>query len=247
MNHLRYAFIMAWNELKPRLYSLLLTVLFAIMLGYVCGGAVAAAIEGRMLAKDLYNTFYTDLLLLAMPATLGALSFSKEYLSWSTLTDDPFLKRLSFYRMWAIPVKVISWSRMIHMLICFTATMTGFMIMFIQTSWPVFSEFVSLWGYITYLLMLVGYALAINGIHPLFEFGTKGITLVIVSAGTIVLLIGVAFLLQHVLGKPVYVAMMELVQHNLFWPAALALIAGFAGVWIFQWSLTKRLLKRDLS
>ncbi|MBJ6360162.1 hypothetical protein ACFOQM_02375 [Paenibacillus sp. GCM10012307] len=247
VNDMRYALVMALNELKPRLYALLLTVLFSAMLGYICGKSVATAIEGRMAIADLYTTFYPDLVLLAMLPTLGALSVSKEYLSWSMLADEPFLKRLSFYRMWPIPVKVVAWSRMFHMLICFAATMTAFLYMFVQVSWPAFSELINIWQYIVYLLMWVGYALAINGIHPFFEFGAKGTTLAVVAMVIIVLMVGLVSLLHYALGKPIYVSMIEAVQHSLVLPSVISILVGLIGVGVFQQSLTRRLLKRDFS
>ncbi|RXZ81679.1 hypothetical protein EBB07_13560 [Paenibacillaceae bacterium] len=244
---MHYAFRMAWSELKYKYVSLLMTVLFSCLIGYLCAEAVKAAMLGNLSASDHYKRYFADFLLIAISPSLGALSFSREYMSWTTMADEPFMRRLRFFRMWAIPVNVIAWSRIIYMLICFGAALVSFLAVFVTISWPTLAELWSPAEYASYLLVWIGYAVALNGINPFIEYGSNGKVVFLGTTSMILISFGAIYLLHRLLGKPIYVWVIEIVKVNPFWPAVISIVVGLLGLLFFQRALANKLTKRDLS
>lgn len=243
---MRQAFQIAWSELKPKSASLLATFLMPAMIGYLFGQSVVQTVHGQMEPR-LFNLFYSaDLVIMAVLPALGTLYFSKEYMSWSMLSDEPFLKKLKFYRMWAIPLRVVVWSRMINMLICLVGGIIGFVALFVATSWPAVSQHWDLGTYLCYLSVWLGYAVAMNGMNPYMEFALSGRRLLFVTFAAVIAFVVLVSLAQWLLGMPIYVWVMEVVEQAPVRTAGLSLVAGFAGLWLFKSILTSRLTHRDL-
>ena len=87
------------------------------------------------------NDLLVDYLLVAVLPVMGT-AFSREYLSWSSLKNDPFLKRLGFLRMWPIPLSVIVWSRLIYSLISYAA---GTLALFAAMTFVGWNGYVTQW------------------------------------------------------------------------------------------------------
>jgi hypothetical protein len=244
---LRDAWPIAWYEFKQRYLSLAMNMFASVLIALVAVEALMR-FERDDLSPDNVLTFLNvaDLLLLAALPALGALSFSREYMSWNSLTDEPFLKRLRFYRMWAIPLPVIAWSRMLYMLLCFVVSMTVFVIVFVAVGWTVLSDTRPIAHLLSFALVWTGYAAAICGLHPFLEYGAKAKMIHVVSIGMVVVIIGADLLLNYLLNKPVILQVLDMVNRNPFWPAAISLCAGVIGIIAFQRGLVRRLERIDL-
>ncbi|MEK8127190.1 hypothetical protein WMW72_04610 [Paenibacillus filicis] len=248
---MRYALRMAWSELLHKPVAVLLTALFSGFMGYACGLSAAVSLGGKFPgfnSERIFHLglFYPDFLLLAVLPALGTLTFSKEYWSWTMFNDEPFLKRLQFYRMWAIPVKVIAWSRMLHMLLCLGAALLCFLSLFIWGSWPVLSSQISILEYTAYLFVWVCYAVALNGINPFMEFGSNGKIVTIASLVALPVVFIVINGAHLMMGMPLYVWLMDVVRAHLFGSIAVALAGSCLGLWLFQQALVYKLSRRNL-
>lgn len=244
---LRDAWPIAWYEFKQRYLSLAMNVFASVLIALVTVEALMRFERGDI-SEYTALTFLNvaDLLLLAALPALGALSFSREYMSWNSLTDEPFLKRLRFYRMWAIPLSVIAWSRMLYMLLCFAISMIVFLAVFVAVGCTVLSDTWPLVDLLSFALVWIGYAAAISGLNPFLEYGAKARMIHVVSIGMVVVIMGADLLLSYLLNKPVFLAVIDMVTMNPFLPAAISICAGVIGIVGFQRGLVRRLERIDL-
>ncbi|WP_010274904.1 hypothetical protein [Paenibacillus senegalensis] len=233
------------NELKPNYLALLGNVLLTACFGYILGQVMVEAVNGRQLHKVFNIVYPGDMFTFLWLPAIGTLFVSKEYLSWSMLTDDPFLKKMKFYRMWAIPLHVVVWGRILNMLVCLIASFIGFAAVFTLASWPELSGQLSLSAYTSYILVLFGYTAALAGINPYLEFAFNGkallvATLVYMAGGIALLAIGAGLL-----GRPIYTLAVEWASAYPVVSACAALVAAGIGIGFFKWLLNRRLRRMD--
>ncbi len=245
---LRAACRIAWNELKHRYIALLANVLFSALIGFVLAHDMVRVLGGDERGSMQPGvSFPVDLWLIAVVPALGVLAFSREYISFGYLmSEEPFLKRLRFYRMWAIPLKVVAWSRMLYMLMCLGISLLACVSVFVAFSGPALLGLLSVEEYAAFVLVWVGYAFAVSGINPYLEFGTNGKAILIGSFAALFLIIAGVVMFYLYFGKSVYFWVLELVRGNP--PAAmiLSVLMAVLGVAGFQRALIYRLARKDL-
>ncbi len=245
---MRDACRIAWNELKHKYIALLANVLFSALIGFFLAHDMV-----RVLAGDERGSmqpgvsFPVDLWLIAVVPALGALAFSREYISFGYLvSEEPFLKRLRFFRMWAIPLKVVAWSRILYMMMCLGTSLLVFVGVFVASSWSALLGVLSVAEYAAFVFVWVGYAFAVSGINPYLEFGTNGKAILIGSfTGLLLIVVAILTFYSH-FGQPVYLWVFELARRNP--PAAMILSVFMAvlGVAAFYRALMYRLARKDL-
>ncbi|PYI55755.1 hypothetical protein [Paenibacillus flagellatus] len=243
---MRSACRIAWFELKGRLVPLVLTSLMAAVNGYMLGSEITAYLSGAGTKPIFFSSFYAmDWMLVAVLPLLGTIPFTKEYLSWSSFMDEPFLKRLRFYRMWAIPLGVVAWSRIVYALVCLAASQLGFVAALAVSGWSAMTEYGNVWTLVSYALVWFGYSAALCGINPYLESGTNAKIVLAGTFGILVLSAGAAAAFRLLLGEPLFVWLLRAVRADAFVPAALAVAAGIAGLLLFRLALGRRLARNE--
>ncbi|MGF9914252.1 hypothetical protein ABEX47_21685 [Paenibacillus ehimensis] len=242
---LRDACRIAWNELKHRYIALLANVLFSALIGFFLAHDMVRTLAGGSMQPGV--SFPVDLWLIAVVPTLGALAFSREYISFSYLvSEEPFLKRLRFFRMWAIPLKVVAWSRMLYMTMCLGISLLVLVSVFVTVSGPALLGVLSVAEYAAFVFVWVGYAFAVGSINPYLEFGTTGKAILIGSFPAVLLIIAGVLMFYLHFKQPVYLWVFELARGNP--PAAmiLSVLIAVLGVLGFHRALVYRLARKDL-
>lgn len=240
-----YAWWVAKIELKHKWLSLLATFIMSMMIGYFTGSMLLLQLrfEEPMEFFGLFNVI--DYVLIGILPFLGALFFSKEYLSLEVLmTNSAFLKRLQFYRMWAIPAEVIARSRMIYVLCCLAVSLSGFFITFIWASGAGYWE---QWGagYVAFIVVLVAYATALSGLNPLFEFSRLGKTILLGQLGFLAVIVSLLVLANHVTDQPLYYWIFTIGAGHPWLVALGAMAMAGMGIFIFERVLRERLRGKD--
>lgn len=245
---MRDALYLAYKEVRSRLAVLAFSAALCGLIGYVLGQHFHYIVSsGEQAQTAFFSLVYPmDFLLIAILPTFGMLAFSKDYWSWSTITEEPFLKRLRFYRMWAIPLRVIVWSRIWHVLLCLGAAMTAFAIVFIWSSWPAMSATASFAGYCAFLVALTSYAAASGALNPYVEFGMNGKAVFISSFILALSGFALACLFRFWLGEPLFLAVYRLAESHPLRTIAVSILCGALGVMLIQRALLRRLRRKDL-
>lgn len=240
------AFWLALTELRQRWIGLAGGLLFALFLGLMFGVLLNGYTRDPEAAN--MNDLLVDYLLIAVLPVMGT-TFSREYLSWSSLKKDPFLKRLGFLRMWPIPLSVIVWSRLIYSLISYVA---GTLALFAAMTFVGWTGYVSQWGlplYGFFLLFWFGYGLALSGLFTCLEFGIRFKTYTVISFILIIFLFG-GLITWHVTtwgqGRAVFEGVLHLVQTYEALPGLAACLVAIVSVGLWKSVLTRRITRVDL-
>ncbi|KPV60217.1 hypothetical protein QJ48_06815 [Paenibacillus sp. A3] len=245
---MRDACRIAWNELKHKYIALLANVLFSALIGFFLAHDMVRALVGDERGSMQPGvSFPVDLWLIAVVPTLGALAFSREYLSFSYLvSEEPFLKRLRFFRMWAIPPKVIAWSRMLYMMMCLGTSLLVFVSVFVASSWSALLGKLSVAEYAAFVFVWIGYAFAVSGINPYLEFGTNGKAILIGAFTGLPLIVAAILTFYSHFGQPVYLWVFEWARGNPPVAMILSVLVAVLGVAGFYRALIYRLARKDL-
>ncbi|MFS0725373.1 hypothetical protein [Paenibacillus sp. 1P07SE] len=245
---LAYIGKLTWNEFKARIVTLILTFIVSSLVGWMFGSHVARAVTEQQIGSTDWLQLISplDFVLLALLPWLGSQTFTKEYMFWSTGFDEPYLKRLRFYRMWAIPTDVIAWSRVLHMLICFAVAMIGFCSMFLFASLPDLGNLWSAGDYAVFLMLWIGFALIFNALNPYLEFGFSGKAVLLYSLVFVISLFAIIAWATYALQQPIYSwTIAASADHPWLGPAVLAIGAG--NVLLIQRLLARRLTRKGLA
>lgn len=247
VKNMSQALWLALTELRKRWIGFSAGIVFAVFLGLMTGALLNGYLNDP--EKANLNDLLVDYLLVGVLPALGIVGFSREYLSWSSLREDPFLKRLGFLRMWPIPLSVIVWSRLIHSLINYVA---GTFAMFAAMTTVGWTGYVSQWGlplYGFFLLFWFGYGLALSGLFTCLESGIRFKTYTVISFALVFVLFGGLFF-WHVTawnqGRAVFEGVLHLIQaHEVLPVLAVCLVAVvFVGLW--KKVMTRRIARVDL-
>lgn len=168
MTMLKQAVWLARKEIKYFMPAFIFTLITVAVLGLFVSLLVQHFIDTRA------KTIFLDYLFVAALPSFGALFMSGPYLSFRAIKDNPFVKRLTFYRTLPISVPVLALSRMLFMLfilVCFTTLF--FIFLNLGLSLQNVQGF-SRESYLMFALFWFGYILALGGMNPLVEYGTNG-------------------------------------------------------------------------
>ena len=245
---MRDALYLAYKEVRSKLVVLAFSIVPCGLIGYLLGQHFnyVVAMGERPQAAFFALVHPMDFMLIAILPVFGTMSFSKDYWQWSTITEEPFLKRLRFYRMWAIPLRVIVWSRIMHVMLCLCTAMAAFALVFVWSSWQAMSATASPLGYVAFLTVLTGYAASMSGINPYVEFGMNGRAVFISSFVIALSGFSLACLCRFLLDEPLFMTVYKLAEARPFWTIAVSIVWGALGVMLFQRALLHRLRRKDL-
>jgi hypothetical protein len=226
----------------PLGFSAIVTILFA-------------ALTSLSLEQSLENVFNPDIthdqfifvdgiFVLITPA-LAAIFMAGPYLSFRAMKEDPFSKRMAFFRSLPIPAKVLSLSRTMMMVITLFLLSLVFYTTITFVLHDQLFDYMTVPQYLTFIGIWLGYAAAVGGFNPYIEYGTNGKVLHAVPYVLIVLLTGIALVFYKLVGKGIVESTVSL-SITIGWPIAiLFFIIGIAGCITWNRLLTKRLAKRD--
>ncbi|WP_456274794.1 hypothetical protein [Bacillus sp. AK031] len=226
----------------PLGFSVLVTIFFAVMTSFSLEQSIENVAYPET-AEDQF--FFIDFVFVLITPGLAAIFMSGPYLSFRSMKEDPFSKRMAFLRSLPIPVHVLSLSRTIMMIITLFILSLAFYTTITIALHDQLFDYLTLKEYLTFIGMWLGYAAAIGGFNPYIEYGTNGKVLHSVPYVLIVLIIFLSFLFYKVVKQGI-VESTILLSMNQGWPiASLFLIIGIAGIVLWNILLTKRLARRD--
>ncbi|KHF38534.1 hypothetical protein [Halalkalibacter okhensis] len=192
-----------------------------------------------------YNEIVLDIFFVAIVPSLAAIFMSGPYLSFQTIKDDPFTKRMAFLRTLPIPVTVIALSKTLMMLITLLIMSTifyGAMAFALPDS---FFTYVTLPEFFVFILLWFGYSLALGGMNPYIEYGTSGKVLHLLPFVWIALMFGLFFSFRHIVGHSIVEWSLLLVKDFGWFSAIVSIIIGVMGCFLWHKLLMRRLKKRD--
>ncbi|MBU9723841.1 MULTISPECIES: hypothetical protein [Bacillaceae] len=242
----KQAFWFAKKELKYHVTAMISTALFVVFVGIIAALHLEDAVHTIFVSDTTtYSRFVLDFLFIGLTPTFGAIFFAKPYLTFRTIKEDPYGKRMAFFRALPIPVKTLALSRTIIMLttlvtlsIVFYTTIT----ITVQTS---FFTILSPEKYIIFILIWFGFALMLAGFNPFVEYGTSGKALFIIPSIVLIPIIITIIVIYQIFDLGI-VETVFLAIDKLGWiVAVIAILLGILGSYIWNKLLTKRLLKRD--
>ncbi|MDT8860546.1 hypothetical protein N0O92_09895 [Alkalihalobacillus sp. MEB130] len=240
------AFWLVKKELKTNWTALLLTVLVVIFLGLFATiflEQAARALFGQEVMY--YNNPVLDILFVALLPSLSTIFMSGPYLSFQTIKDDPYTKRMAFIRTLPIPVKIVALSRTCLMLLILLLMSIAFFGAIVYKLPSDFYQFVSAKELIIFIFAWFGYSLALGGMNPFIEYGTSGKVLHLVPLFWIGLMMGLFVGFHSIVGYSIVEWSLLLISQYGWIVAVVSIIFGGIGSAFWHKLLTRRLAKRD--
>lgn len=240
------AFWLAKKDIQQSWISVSVTIVVTAFLGLI------TAIFLEQLVSNLFGSktndsmaLAIDIMFLGMTPSLAALFMSGPYLSFRAIKEDPFSKRLAFFRSLPIPVNILALSRTIFMLTTLIILSSIFYIVLAISLPQQFYLYITLNELVLFILCWFGYALALGGMNSFIEYGTNGKILHTVPYIFMGVLFLVIIIVRQVTGHGI-VEWSFLLVKDYGWIAAFSMMAiGIFGCTIWNHVLFKRLLKRD--
>lgn len=243
---MQQAFWLARKELKYNWVGLLFTILMTIFFATLSATLLEQAAR-HLFGSDVtfYNKVLIDIMFVAMTPCLGAIFMSRPYLNFETVKEDPFSKRMAFYRTLPIPVATLGLSRTLFSLI----TLGILSIVFYGTI-AIFASF-TLYQYISpvefiiFIFVWFGYALALSGINPFIEYGTNGKMLHLSPLFILAIFVIVLLSFYSYVGYGIVEWVLLLIRDYGWMIAFISFLIGISGCYLWSKLLTVRLKKRD--
>ncbi|GAE25342.1 hypothetical protein JCM9140_1332 [Halalkalibacter wakoensis JCM 9140] len=240
------AFWLAKKEFRQHWRPVMLTVLVTAFWGLIVTQRMPQLISNLFVTEKPYSPdFIIDAFFIGMTPSLAAIFMSGPYLSWRTIKEDPFTKRIALFRSLPISVAVLALSRTIMMLGTWLLMSTVFyLIITIGLSEEFFSH-ISLSTYAAFIVFWLGYSLALGGLNPFLEYGTNGKMLHLSPVVLIVLFISV-IAITHYFSDYGIVEWSFLFIQEYGWMVSFAMLfVGLIGVYVWNFLLSRRLQRRD--
>ncbi|WP_078554441.1 hypothetical protein [Bacillus alkalicellulosilyticus] len=243
---LQQAFWLAKKEFKSQSVSIISTVGATILIAIFTSILLEQSVSYLFGGGQIFDRIaIMDIIFLVLTPSFGAIFMSRPYLSFQTIKDDPFSKRMALFRSLPIPVSVLSLSRMLLMFVILFIMSLAFYVTITVALPSHFFEYMSMSEYLIFILFWFGYSLAIAGINPFIEFGTNGKVLHIVPWIFIFVFIVMFILTYNLLERGIVETVLILVKNH-GWPLALvSIIVGLCATFIWNKLLTIRLQRRD--
>ncbi|WP_062048918.1 hypothetical protein [Bacillus sp. JCM 19034] len=234
------------KEFKFQRIAFFFTFLAAILFAYLTNPFFETfAIRDHSNEFSLFSHFYLDLIFIGLVPSLSTLFMSGPYLSLKTIKEDPFGKRIGFYRALPIPVNTIALSRLLFMVQTLVImSLTFYIVLTIGLS-EQFFQYVTLEEWIIFILVWFGYSLAFGSLNTYIEFGTSGKMLYIMAGVFLVVFILIMILFHQVIGMSVVDCILFLIGRMKWMVAGLSIMVGILICIMFYFILMKRLLTRD--
>ncbi|MBD8069829.1 ABC-2 transporter permease [Bacillus sp. PS06] len=239
----------AWlvkKEVKAQWRALAITFVVTIFLGLITSNLLEQMVQHLFGAESpFYNYMLLDVIFIATSPAFGAVFMSMPYLSFQTIKEDPFSKRMAFLRTLPIPVPILALSRMVFMMITLVVISLAF---YVAMSFALSDGFfgnVTLAEYWMFVLFWFGYALTLGGINPVIEYGTNGKVLHIVPWFFIVIYFLTIFLFYRFMDQGVAEWVLLLIKSHGWLVAVIPLLVGVGSSVVWNKLLARRLARRD--
>lgn len=243
---LQQAFWLVKKEIKTQWGAIVLTVGATTLIAFFTSLLLDHSVRHYFGTNETFDRhMFLDVIFLVLSPSFGAIFMARPYLTFQTIKEDPFSKRMAFLRSLPIPIATLSLSRMLLMLvILFIMSLTFFITITIALPTEFF-ELLTVREYFIFILFWFGYALMMAGMNPYIEFGTNGKVLHIVPWILVVVFLSIFLCFYVVVGQGVVETMLILVK-NYGWPVALiSIMIGVCATFIWNQLLTMRLRRRD--
>ncbi|MCT8136737.1 hypothetical protein H1D32_02595 [Anaerobacillus sp. CMMVII] len=243
---LKQAFWLAKRELKNNwiafFFTMIATVLFAGFTTLLLD-QLARSLFGT--EAILYNDLLLDIMFVAITPSLAAIFMSGPYLSFRTVTEDPFNKRMALLRSLPIPLKTLALSRTLMMLLTLLVMSTVFYTTIVFALPTHFYELITRSELLIFILFWFGYTLALGGINPFIEYGTNG-KILHLTPFILLVVIFITMVIYRSIFEYSIVEMSFLFVKDYRWNlVTISLIVGVVGCWTWNRLLAMRLQKKD--
>ncbi|MFC4403994.1 hypothetical protein [Gracilibacillus xinjiangensis] len=232
------------NELKILWKPYIATLLFTIMLGIFSSTMLSHLAEFLAEGEGSYNSVSLDIIFGMLTPWFTTIFLSSPYLSFKTVKEDPFGKRMALYRTMPISMKLLARSRMLLMLATFITLSLAFYLAMMISLPASFYHIVPSELFTAFILFWFGYSLAIGSLNVFIEYGTNGKVLYIFSflCGFI---IAILIILFNILGDAGVVETVIIMLQQSRWPVVIMLLLGIISYTTWENLLRSRLNKRD--
>ncbi|MDL4842081.1 hypothetical protein [Aquibacillus rhizosphaerae] len=192
-----------------------------------------------------YKSLFLDLIFLLITPSFAAIFMSSPYLTFRTIKEDPFSKRMALFRALPISIKTLALSRIIIMLITFLSLSIIFYLIISIGLTQLSPTYLTPMEWMSFMVFWFGYALAIGGYNSFIEYGTNGRVLYIVP--TIILLSFFLFwyFFRRITDRSVVELSLLMIKEYQWIPAITFLLIGIAGCTFWYYLLSNRLRRRD--
>lgn len=240
------AFWLTKNEIKTQWVAIALTVAATIVIALITSIFFEQSYRNLFGGDRTYDRYaILDMFFLLITPSFGAIFMSRPYLTFQTIKEDPFSKRMALFRSLPIPVTTLSLSRILLMLvILFMMSFTFYLTITIALP-SEFFEHVTTLEYLVFILFWFGYSLTIAGINPFIEFGTNGKILHLVPWILVVAFFVMLFTYYNQVEQGIVETILILTK-NYGWPLALtSIFVGVCATFVWNKLLIFRLRRRD--
>lgn len=221
------------------------TFLAAILFAFLTQPFIETLVIQDLNAFTSFSYYYLDLIFIGLVPSFSTLFISSPYLSFKTIKEDPFGKRMGFYRALPIPISAIVLSRLLFMILTLVVmSITYYIVLTIRLS-EQFFQYVTVEEWIIFILVWFGYSLVFGSFNTYIEFGTNGKMLYIMAGIFLVVFILILILFHQVIGMSVVDWSFLLIEKMRWMAACLSIIVGSFIFLMFYFILKKRLLTRD--
>jgi|SRR5690625_3719338 len=234
------------KEIQFQRTAFVATILGTMLIAFFAFSASLPFLWGTSHSQDLFlDTFLLDLFIGGLTPAFATLFISSPYLSFRSIKEDPFGKRMAVYRVLPVPITVLSRSRMLFMLVTLMTMSTVFYTLVITAVHSFVEPLVTMQELVVFVLSWFGYSMVIGGINAYVESGTNGKVLWIFPFVFIFIFIAVVIFVYKTVGMGVVEWSFHLVQ-TIGWPlAVISLLLGTVSCLLTEQMLRKRLLNKD--
>ncbi|WP_102347682.1 hypothetical protein [Bacillus sp. Marseille-P3661] len=237
---------LAKKDLKYQWAAMFLTVVSTMFFG-VLAAVLLEQSTRKMFGAEMmyYNWILLDVVFVVMTISLGAIYMSGPYLSFKTIKEDPYSRRMALLRSLPIPLPVLSLSRTIVMVVTLVVLSVVFYTTITVALSHQFFQYLTPAEYMTFILFWFGCSLALGGFTPFIEYGTSGKILHMTPIIFLVVFFIVVSSFYKLVGSGVVEFILVAVK-NIGWPLAIiSLLVGILGCYCWNKILTFRLATRD--
>ncbi|PGT80933.1 MULTISPECIES: hypothetical protein [Bacillaceae] len=243
---LKDALWLALKELQFNKLQLGASILVTIFFGGISSLSLEQSIMNVMDTESMNDRFFfIDFMFIVITPALATIFMSGPYLNYKAIKDDPFNKRMAVYRSLPIPIKVLALSRTILMLITLFLLSIVFYSTITYSLADLLFNYFTINDYLIFIVIWLGYALALGGFHTYLEYGTSGKVLHLFPYLLFVILVFAFYFYYSIIEKGIVELTISLSIH-IGWPIAfLFLFIGMVGCVLWHALLTKRLSTKD--
>ncbi|MFC0470811.1 hypothetical protein ACFFHM_09975 [Halalkalibacter kiskunsagensis] len=226
----------------PLIFTAIVTVFFALF-SIVLLEQASRKLFGT--ETMYYNDFLLDIMFVGLTPSLAAIFMQGPYLSFRTVTEDTFSKRMALLRSLPIPVNVLALSRTFTMLATLLIMSSIFYIVIVIGLSNSFFQFLSTTELMMFILIWFGYSLALGGVNPFIEYGTNGKILHLTPFIFLGAFITTMIIFRQIFEHSIVEWSLLLVKDYGWMIALISVVIGFIGCYVWNTLLKYRLDKRD--